>query len=90
MLINDFRHLLALVVVLLFSVMTFFAVLPGLLNGNAAEVTDGVQSVTAAMGGLLGSIIGCYFGAMAAKKPDTGQPSGAEKSADTSTGKDAT
>ena len=74
MLVNDFRHLLALVVVLLFAVMMVFAVWPGLANADAAQVADGVQTVTAAMGGLLGSIIGYYFGAMAAKKPEPGKP----------------
>jgi hypothetical protein len=69
MLVNDFRHLLALVVVLLFAVMMGFAVWPGLATNDVTKVTDGVQTVSASMGGLLGSIIGYYFGAMAAKKP---------------------
>jgi hypothetical protein len=91
MLVNDFRHLLALVVVLLFAAMMFFAVWPGLANSDAAQVADGVQTVTAAMGGLLGSIIGYYFGAMAGKKPEPGpSPAPAEEQEDVHTDENAT
>lgn len=61
-LINDFRHLLALVIVLLFAVALFLAVLPGVRDGNVNDIKEGVQAVAAALGGLIGSIIGYYFG----------------------------
>ena len=57
-LIDDFKHLLALVMVLLFAMMLFLAMVPGLQSGKIGEVKDGVQSVAAALGGLIGSIIG--------------------------------
>jgi hypothetical protein len=76
-LINDFRHLLALVIVLLFAFTLFLAMLPGLRDGKIDEVKDGVQAVAAALGGLIGSIIGYYFGESAASKsrpPGANQP----------------
>ena len=66
--INDFRHLLALVVVLLFAVALFAAMYPGLAAQDVDKMTDGVQVVAAALGGLIGSIIGYYFGESAATR----------------------
>jgi hypothetical protein len=68
--INDFRHFLALVIVVLFAVALFAAMYPGLLTGNIDTLTDGVQAVAAALGGLIGSIIGYYFGESAASRKD--------------------
>jgi hypothetical protein len=64
-LINDFRHLLALILVLIFA-----AVL-GAAMWRAATVEDfgkAVQGVAATLGGLIGSIIGYYFGESAVKR----------------------
>jgi hypothetical protein len=66
--INDFRHFLALVMVLLFAVALFVAMYPGLVAGEIEAIKDGVQAVAAALGGLIGSIIGYYFGESAASK----------------------
>jgi hypothetical protein len=75
-LINDFRHLLALVMVFLFAVALFLAMAPGVKGGNLNEIKDGVQTVAAALGGLIGSIIGYYFGESAgAKMRQTPAPS---------------
>jgi hypothetical protein len=68
--INDFRHLLALVIMLIFAA-TLAAVL--LWAPHFKEVKDGLQVVVAAMGGLVGSIIGYYFGESAAKAKPAGE-----------------
>lgn len=67
--IDDFRHLLALVILLIFAV-TLAAVL--IWAQNFAQVKDGLQAVVAALGGLVGSIIGYYFGESAATKGQGG------------------
>jgi hypothetical protein len=64
-LINDFRHLLALAIVGIFG-GTLAAVL--CLARDFTNVKDGLQVVAATMGGLVGSIIGYYFGESAGKK----------------------
>jgi hypothetical protein len=71
-LINDFRHLLALVVVFMFALVLFAAMLPGLRNGDIATIKEGLQAVAAALAGLIGSIIGYYFGESAAAKKEQG------------------
>lgn len=67
--INDFRHLLALVVMGVFAITLFAAMLPGLQAGDMEMIKEGVTVVAAAMGGLIGSIIGYYFGESAANRP---------------------
>jgi hypothetical protein len=75
--IDDFRHLLALVLLLIFA-----GTLAAVLNWGAkdfAQVKEGLQVVMATLGGLVGSIIGYYFGESAVRKsagPDSnpGQP----------------
>jgi hypothetical protein len=67
-LIDDFRHLLALVIVLLFAWTLFLAMWPGVRKGNLNDVKDGVQAVAAVFGGLIGSIIGYYFGESAGSR----------------------
>ncbi len=69
-LINDFRHLLALVVVFMFALALFAAMLPGLISRDMATIKDGLQAVAAALAGLIGSIIGYYFGESAATKKE--------------------
>lgn len=64
--IDDFRHLLALVLLLIFA-----GTLAAVLNWGAkdfAQVKEGLQVVMATFGGLLGSIIGYYFGESSARK----------------------
>jgi hypothetical protein len=64
-LIDDFRHLLALVVIAIFA-----GILIGVLvrAPNFAEIKDGLQVVAATMGGIVGSIIGYYFGESAGRR----------------------
>ena len=74
--INDFRHFLALLIVLLFAVALFAAMYPGLSANDVGKLTDGLQAVAAALGGLIGSIMGYYFGESAAsrKEADSNAP----------------
>ena len=65
-LINDFRHLLALCIVMLFAVALAAAMYPGFRRWDVQQMAAGLQAVAAALGGLMGSIIGYYFGESAA------------------------
>ncbi len=64
--VNDFRHLLALMVVTIFALALAYALV--IAGGSIEEITRALQAVTATLGGLVGSIIGYYFGESAAKK----------------------
>ena len=64
--INDFRNLLALLIVGVFAAALAIAMYPGVRHWSVDEIGKGVQSVAAALGGLIGSIIGYYFGESAA------------------------
>jgi hypothetical protein len=70
--INDFRHLLALVLVILFGLALFAAMWPGMMKQDVNLIKDGLQAVAAALSGLIGSIIGYYFGESAAKSRTPG------------------
>jgi Na+/H+-dicarboxylate symporter len=63
--IVDFRNLLALLVILIFSLALGFAIF------KAGDTVDGLsqalQAVTSALTGLVGSIIGYYFGESTAR-----------------------
>jgi hypothetical protein len=73
--INDFRHLLALIVISIFGLALFYVMVKA--GSSFENVLNGVQAVAAALGGLIGSIIGYYFGESAAARPITqGQVSG--------------
>lgn len=58
--INDFRHLLALILVLIFSFSLAYALYQA--GNNMESIKDALQAVTSTLGGLIGSIIGYYFG----------------------------
>jgi hypothetical protein len=60
--ISEFRHLLALLIFLLFAGSVILAILPGLIALNVEQMSEGLEGVAAALGGLVGSIIGYYFG----------------------------
>ena len=84
--INDFRHLLALVIVILFGVALFTAMWPGMMKEDVTLIKDGLQGVLASFGGLLGAVIGYYFGESAASKRfGADQPSQAPKPAEQGT-----
>jgi hypothetical protein len=67
--INDFRHLLALVLVLIFAFALGYSLIKAasvMTGANAPSVVENMknalQAVMATLGGLVGSIIGYYFG----------------------------
>ena len=67
--INDFRHLLALIIVLIFAIALGYALWKAAsvqTNAGSSSVVDNMkealQAVVATLGGLVGSIIGYYFG----------------------------
>lgn len=64
--INDFRHLLALLMVLIFAAALGYVIFRA--GQNLEEISKALQVVVATLGGLIGSIIGYYFGESAAKK----------------------
>lgn len=63
--INDFRHLLALIIVTIFAFVLIYVMLKA--GSDFDNLKEGVQVVVAALGGLIGSIIGYYFGESAAR-----------------------
>ena len=60
--IDDFRHLLALIVVLVFVVVLAIVLWPGMMGANVASMEEGLKSVVASLGGLIATILGYYFG----------------------------
>jgi hypothetical protein len=64
--INDFRHLLALVIVLIYFLALGYALV--VAGQDLDEVATALQAVTSTLGGLIGAIIGYYFGESAATK----------------------
>ncbi len=64
--VNDFRHLLALIIVLIFAMVLGYAVYRA--SAGVDEITKALQAVVATLGGLVGSLLGYYFGEAAAKK----------------------
>jgi len=58
--INDFRHFLALILVIIFAVALCYALF--ISHGKADELTKSLQAVMSTLGGLVGSIVGYYFG----------------------------
>lgn len=79
--IDDFRHLLALVMVLIFAfALAYSLIRAGTLQSgmSAAAVVDNMkdalQAVAATLGGLVGSIMGYYFGESSALKARIATP----------------
>ena len=63
--VDDFRHFLALLIVILFVVLIIAAMWGA--KGNFDNMMEAMQLVIASLGGLLGSIIGYYYGESAAR-----------------------
>ncbi len=62
--IDDFKHLLALVIVIIFTGLIIYSMTTAPTFDQKMEA---LQLVIASLGGLLGSIIGYYFGESAAR-----------------------
>jgi hypothetical protein len=58
--IDDFRHFLALIVVVIFAASLAYAMFCAGKDGEG--VSKAVQGIVASLGGLVGSILGYYFG----------------------------
>ena len=63
-LIDDFRHFLAMTIVVIFTFLILFSMMA---TDDFSEKMEALKLVIASLGGLLGSIIGYYFGESAAK-----------------------
>lgn len=64
--INDFRHLLALLIVLIFGLALAYALWSA--GTDSDSIKEMLQAVTSTLGGLVGSIIGYYFGESAGRR----------------------
>lgn len=64
--IDDFRHLLALIIVLIFAVVLGYAIIQA--GNDFDKITQALQSVVSTLGAIIGSILGYYFGESAATK----------------------
>jgi len=76
-LVNDFRHLLALIVMLVFLFSVAYAL--WVAGTNVENMNKALQAVTGSLSGIIGVIIGYYFGETVARTggaSDTTQPSG--------------
>lgn len=67
--VNDFRHLLALIIVVIFAIALAYSLWQAGKDLN--NIKEALTAVTATLGGLVGSIIGYYFGESSATKPPT-------------------
>ncbi|WP_143569704.1 hypothetical protein [Tenacibaculum agarivorans] len=66
--ISDFKHLLALVIVLIFTGLIIFSMAT---TPEFDEKMEALQLVIASLGGLLGTVIGYYFGESASNKQES-------------------
>ncbi|WKN42497.1 hypothetical protein [Tunicatimonas pelagia] len=62
--IDDFKHLLAIIIVIIFTALIIYSMTAG---DTFDDKMEALQLVIASLGGLLGSIIGYYFGESAAR-----------------------
>ena len=67
--INDFRHLLALIVVVIFAIALMFVLIQ--TRNSIESMKEALTAVVATLGGLVGSIIGYYFGESTVTKAAT-------------------
>jgi hypothetical protein len=70
-LVNDFRHLLALLIVGIFGGALFYVL--GKAH-DAFEMWEALKNVTATLGGIVASIIGYYFGEARGRAGDPAAP----------------
>lgn len=68
--IDDFRHLLALLIVLIFAATLVYALVLASYDetDRLGAASTALQAVVSSMGGLIGAIIGYYFGEKAGER----------------------
>jgi len=64
--INDFRHLLALIVILMFAATLVYVLWRA--GNNVDNINKALQAVTGTLSGIIGVILGYYFGESAARE----------------------
>ena len=69
--INDFRHLLAGGIVLLFGLVLAYSLTR---SNDVKEISSVLQAVASSLGGLIGAILGYYFGESAGKRQSPSSP----------------
>ena len=71
--INDFRHFLALIIVLMFAfTMVYVLVVVEYKTGSPVdEIGKALQAVTGTLSGIIGVILGYYFGESAANRANS-------------------
>ena len=74
--ITEFRHFLALVIVILFGFTLALVTIPAAIDNDLESMVSGIQAVAAGLGGLLGSVIGYYFGESTARRGEPGKTEG--------------
>lgn len=57
--VNEFGHVIALIILFIFSFTLIFALVQ--TRGDIAGMTDALKTVVSTMGGLVGAVIGYYF-----------------------------
>ena len=72
--INDFRHLLALLLVIIFALALCWTLYQA--GGNIPDIKEVLQTVIATLGGLVGTIMGYYFGEAAGRQQSVDAVSG--------------
>jgi hypothetical protein len=75
--INEFRSLLALTLIIIFALTLGYSLYCA--GSNIDNISKALQAVMATLGGLVGSIVGYYFGESAVRKAtsqNTKQPTG--------------
>lgn len=62
--IDDFRHLLALIVIVMFALTLAYVMIRA---SSPDEIQKGLSAVTSTLGGIIGVILGYYFGESAGR-----------------------
>lgn len=70
--IDDFRHLLALIIVVIFAVALVYSLYVS--GKDSASISEALQAVTGSLSGIIGVVIGYYFGESAGKHSGNGPP----------------
>lgn len=64
--VDDFRHLLALILVIIFAVTLIYSL--AVAANTTDDISKALQAVTGSLSGIIGVVIGYYFGESAGKR----------------------